>query len=61
MDDFSKMMDAIGVLSEISAIYYNSLVKTGLPEEHAITLTAKVMGEILRHVNDGNSKEDKHE
>lgn len=61
MDDFSKLMDAIGVLSEISAIYYNSLVRAGLPEAHAVSLTAKIMGEIMRSTIDGNSKEDKHE
>lgn len=61
MDDFSKLIEGIGMIAEISAIYYNSLVRAGLPKAHAVSLTAKIMGEIMRSTIDGNSKEDKHE
>ena len=61
MNDFNKLINGIGTLAEVSAIYYQSLIRAGLPEDHAITLTAKVMGEALRAVSDQPSEEDKHE
>lgn len=61
MENFSKMIDGIGMMAEVSAIYYNSLVRAGLPESHAIALTAKVMGELMRSVISETPEEGKHE
>lgn len=62
MNNFDKMIEAIGTMGEVSAIYYQALVHAGLPEDHAIILTAKVMGELMRAANIKPSEEDdKHE
>lgn len=57
MNNFDKMIEAIGAMGEVSAIYYQTLVRAGLPEDHAIILTARVMGEILRTAADKPSEE----
>lgn len=61
MNDFNNLISGIGTLAEISAIYYQSLVRAGLPEDYAITLTAKAIGEALRAVSDNPSEEGAHE
>lgn len=48
MDDLSKFIQSIGVMAEMTAIFYNALLKAGLSEDVAITLTAKMIGEVIR-------------
>ena len=48
MDDLSKFIQSIGVMAEITAIFYNALLKAGLSEDVAVTLTAKMIGEIIK-------------
>lgn len=48
MDDLSKFIQSIGVMAEITAIFYNSLLKAGLSEDVAVTLTAKMLGEVIK-------------
>ena len=44
MDDLSKFIQSIGVMAEITAIFYNALLEAGLSEDVAVTLTAKMLG-----------------
>ena len=48
MDDLSKFIQSIGVMAEITAIFYNALLKAGLSEDVAVTLTAKMLGEVVK-------------
>ena len=48
MDDASKFIQSIGVMAEITAIFYNALLKAGLSEDVAVTLTAKMLGEVIK-------------
>ena len=48
MDDLSKFIQSIGVMAEITAIFYNALLKAGLSEDVAVTLTAKMLGEFIK-------------
>lgn len=48
MDDLSIFMQSIGVMAETTAIFYNALLKAGLSEDVAVTLTAKMIGEIIK-------------
>ena len=48
MDDLSKFIQSIGVMAEITAIFYNALLKAGLSEDVAVTLTAKILGEVIK-------------
>ena len=48
MDDVSKFIQSIGVMAEITAIFYNALLKAGLSEDVAVTLTAKMLGEVIK-------------
>lgn len=48
MDDLSKFIQSIGVMAEITAIFYNALLKAGLSEDVAVTLTAKMLGEVIK-------------
>ena len=58
MDNLNSLLQSIGVMAEITAIFYNALLETGLSEDVAVTLTTKMIGEIVK---DGGStkKEDK--
>ena len=58
MDDFSKLIQSIGATAEMAAIFYNALLKAGLSENVAITLTAKMIGEVVRS-SSNTSQEDK--
>ena len=58
MENFNKIVESIGAMAEISAIYYHSLIKAGLPHDCAITLTAKMIGEIFKLCT---GEEEKHE
>lgn len=53
MDDLSKFIqsiwnDTFGVMAEITAIFYNALLEAGLSEDVAVTLTAKMLGEVIK-------------
>ena len=48
MDDLSSFIQAIGAMAEMTAIFYNSLLKAGLPDDVVVTLTAKMLGEVIK-------------
>ena len=48
MDDVSNFIQAIGAMAEMTAIFYNSLLKAGLPDDVVVTLTAKMLGEVIK-------------
>lgn len=48
MDDLNSLLQSIGVMAEITAIFYNALLETGLSEDVAVALTAKMIGEIIK-------------
>lgn len=58
MDDLSKFIQSVGVMAEMTAIFYDALLKAGLSEDVAITLTAKMIGEVIRS-SGTTSQEDK--
>ena len=58
MENLSKLIQSIGVMAEMAAIFYNALLKAGLSENVAITLTAKMIGEVVRSSSNA-SQEDK--
>lgn len=58
MDDLNSLLQSIGVMAEMTAIFYNALLETGLSEDVAVTLTTKMIGEVLRS-NGSTKKEDK--
>lgn len=57
MDNLSNFIQSVGVMAEMTAIFYNALVDAGLSEDIAVTLTAKMIGEVLRS-NGSTKKED---
>ena len=48
MDDLSKFIQSVGAMAEMTAIFYNALLEAGLSEDVAVTLTAKLIGEMIR-------------
>ena len=48
MDDVSKLIQAIGAMAEMTAIFYTTLLKAGLPADVVVTLTAKMLGEVIK-------------
>ena len=48
MDDLNSFIQAIGAMAEMTAIFYNSLLKAGLPDDVVVTLTAKMLGEVIK-------------
>lgn len=48
MDNLNKLIQSIGVMAEITAIFYNALLEAGLSEDVAVTLTAKMISEIIK-------------
>ena len=58
MDDLNSLLQSIGVMAEITAIFYNALLETGLSEDVAVTLTTKMIGEIIK-AGRSTKKEDK--
>lgn len=58
MDDLNSLLQSIGVMAEITAIFYNALLETGLSEDVAVTLTTKMIGEIIK-AGGSTKKEDK--
>ena len=45
MDDFTKFIQALGAMGEMTAIFYNTLLRAGLSEDVAVTLSAKMIGD----------------
>lgn len=58
MDDLNSFIQSIGVMAETATMLYNSLVDAGLAEDVAVTLTAKLIGEIIKL---GGSKQKENE
>ena len=58
MDNLNSLLQSIGVMAEITAIFYNALLETGLSEDVAVTLTTKMIGEIIK-AGGSTKKEDK--
>lgn len=58
MDDLNNFIQSIGVMAEMTAIFYNALLEAGLSEDVAVTLTAKMIGEVI---NAGGSKQKEDE
>ena len=58
MDNLNKLIQSIGVMAEITAIFYNALLEAGLSEDVAVTLTAKMISEIMKA---GGSKQKEDE
>ena len=48
MDDVSKFIQAIGEMVEMTEIFYTTLLKAGLPDDVVVTLTAKMLGEVIK-------------
>ena len=47
MEDLSNFIQSVGAMAEMTAIFYNSLLKAGLPDDVVVTLTAKMLGEVI--------------
>lgn len=60
MDDFTKFIQALGVMGEMTAIFYNTLLRAGLSEDVAVALSAKMVGEFI-HVIGKNGKENNND
>ena len=58
MDNLNKLIQSIGVMAEITVIFYNALLEAGLSEDVAVTLTAKMISEIIK-AGGSEQKEDK--
>ena len=48
MDAVSKLIQAIGAMADMTAIFYPTLLKAGLPDDVVVTLTAKMLGEVIK-------------
>ena len=48
MEDLSNFIQSVGAMAEMTAIFYNALLDAGLSEDVAVTLTAKLIGEIIK-------------
>lgn len=46
MKNIEEFMNSLGGLAEMTAVFYQALVHTGLSEDVAITLTAKMIREV---------------
>lgn len=58
MDDLNSFIQAIGAMAEMTAIFYAALLKAGLPDDVVVTLTAKMLGEVIKA---GGSKQKEDE
>lgn len=58
MDDVSNFIQAIGAMAEMTAIFYTTLLKSGLPDDVVVTLTAKMLGDVIKA---GGSKQKEDE
>lgn len=48
MDDLNNFIQAIGAMAEMTAIFYTTLLKAGLPDDAVVTLTAKMLGAVIK-------------
>lgn len=48
MKNVEEFMNSLGVLAEMTAIFYQALVHAGLSEDIAITLTVKMIHEVAQ-------------
>lgn len=60
MEDFTKFIQALGVMGETTAIFYKTLLKAGLSADVAVTLSAKMIGELI-HIIGENRKENNND
>ena len=60
MDDFTKFIQALGAMGEMTAIFYNTLLRAGLSEDVAVTLSAKMVGECMQVIGK-NGKENNND
>ena len=58
MDDFTKFIQALGVMGEMTAIFYNTLLRAGLSEDVAVTLSAKMVGEFIQVIGKTGKEND---
>lgn len=58
MEDLSNFIRSVGALAEMTAIFYATLLKAGLPDDVVVTLTAKMLGEVIEA---GGSKQKEDE
>lgn len=59
MNDLNKLIQSIGVMAEITAIFYNALLEAGLSEDVAVALTAKMISEIIKAGGNEQKKDEK--
>lgn len=57
MDALNSFIQSIGVMAETATMLYNALVDAGLSQDVAVTLTAKLIGEIIKF-GESKQKED---
>ena len=48
MKNIEEFMNSLGGLAEITAVFYQALVHSGLSEDVAITLTVKMIHEVAQ-------------
>ena len=56
----APLIQALGVIGEMTAIFYNALLRAGLSEDVAVTLSAKMVGEFMRVIGK-NGKENNND
>ena len=61
MDDFTKFIQALGVMGEMTAIFYNTLLRAGLSEDVAVTLSAKMVGEFMQVISKNGKENNNNE
>ena len=48
MEDLNNFIQSVGAMAEMTAIFYTTLLKAGLPDDVVVTLTAKMLGEVIK-------------
>ena len=48
MEDLSNFIQSVGAMAEMTAIFYTTLLKSGLPDDVVVALTAKMLGEVIK-------------
>lgn len=56
MDNLNNFIQSVRFTAEVTVIVYNALLKAGLSEDVAVTLTAKMIGEFVKA--DGNKQKE---
>ena len=60
MDDFTKFIQALGVMGEMTAIFYNILLREVMSEDVCGVLCAKMVGEFMEVISK-NGKENNND